>query len=106
MNPFVYQGSELPAAAGESFWDRVATVPGAIESRLPTLDKSLDAYFDRRFAAIIEEWELVTESDLNRLENRLTRVTGEISGLYAEKMALESRARDLDALIASLEGSK
>ncbi len=106
MNPFVYQGTELPAVSGESFWNRFAAIPETIESRLPTLDKSLDAYFDRRFAAIIEEWELVTESDLNRLENRLTRVTGEISNLIAEKTALESRVRSLDALITSLEGSR
>jgi len=75
---------------GGSFWDRFAEIPGPIESRVPTFDKSLDAYFDRRFSAIIEEWDLVTESDLVRLDRRLERITSEISGLYAERAASRS----------------
>ena len=105
MEPVVYPNQELPATGG-SFFDRFAGLPGTIESRLPTMDKSLDAYFDQHFAAIIEEWELVTDSDLHRLENRLTRVTDEISSLYAGRMALETRARDLDALLTSLEAKR
>ena len=30
-------------------------VAGKLERALPTFDKSLDAYFDRRFASIISE---------------------------------------------------
>lgn len=93
-------------AAGTSFWDQVSELPGTIESRLPTFDKSLDAYFDRHFAAIIEEWDLVTENDLRQLEARLSRVGDEISALYAEKAAREARVRRLDELITSLEGSR
>jgi hypothetical protein len=47
----------------------------------------------------------VTESDLHRLENRLTRVTDEISGLYEGKVTIEARAKQLNELIASLEKS-
>jgi hypothetical protein len=86
-----------------SFWEQFSKLPETIESKLPTLDKSLDAYFDRNFVSIIEEWELVTESDLNRLENRLAGVTNEISALYAEKMVLEKRAGSLDDQISSME---
>lgn len=92
-------------ATGDSFWDQFSHIPGAIESRVPTFDKSLDSYFDQRFAAIIEEWDLVTESDLERLESRLSRVTDDISGLYEGKMAIETRAKNLDGLISSLEKS-
>lgn len=92
-------------ATGASFWDQVSHIPGTIESRIPTLDKSLDVYFDQNFAAIIEEWDLVTDSDLHRLENRLAAVSSEISYLYAKKMTLESRANKLDDLITSLEKS-
>ncbi len=90
---------------GESFWDRYAHLPGAIQSRIPTFDSSLDAYFDRNFAAIIEEWDLVTETDLHRLETRLAKVSDEISSLYAEKMTIETRAKKLDDLITQLEKS-
>ena len=105
MNPFVHQTPEQELTGG-SFWDGLAEVPGTIESRIPTFDRSLDAYFDRHFAAIIEEWDLVTENDLAKLETRLERVSDEITGLYAGKMALESRVQALDALITSLERSK
>jgi|GEM_PF-227427 len=90
---------------GGSFWDQLSEIPGAIESRIPTFDKSLDAYFDANFAAIIEEWDLVTETDLHHLESRLSRVTDEISSLYAGKMAIETRVKELDDLIISMEKS-
>ena len=92
-------------ATGDSFWDQFATIPGTIESYVPTFDKSLDAYFDKHFAAIIEEWDLVTENDLEALANRLTRVTDEISSLYAGKAAIEARVQRLDETITSLERS-
>jgi hypothetical protein len=88
---------------GPSFWDRFATIPGAIESRLPTLDKSLDAYFDRHFVQIIEEWDLVTESELAKFEHRLSRITDDISELCAERTKTEARVKELTSLIASLE---
>ena len=104
MNPTVYHAPEQDLTSG-SFWDELAQVPGTIGSRLPSFDRSLDAYFDRHFAAIIEEWDLVTESDLHNLENRVDRLSSEISRLYEGKMALESRAQELDRLVTSLEGT-
>ena len=101
---YVNGNAELNGTDG-SFWDRFAEIPGAIEARVPTFDKSLDSYFDRRFSAIIEEWDLVTESDLMRLAQRLERVSDEISGLVAERGALEARAKNLDELVSSLEAS-
>jgi hypothetical protein len=98
QNPDQYRTSD-------SFWDTFAHMPGTLESRVPTLDTSLDAYFDQHFAAIIEEWDLVTESDLHRLEGRLARVSDEISSLYAGKMTIESRAKKLDDHISQLEKS-
>jgi hypothetical protein len=100
MYPVVNQNPAAPA-----FWDQFAELPAAIESRLPTMDKSLDAYFDTTFASVIEEWELLTDTDLHKLESRLERVTGEIGTLYAEKLMLEKRAGELDILITSLEKS-
>ncbi len=92
-------------ATGASFWDQFSHIQGTIESRIPTFDKSLDAYFDQNFAAIVEEWDLVTDSDLHKLEMRLATVSDEISSLYAGKMTIESRAEKLDDLISSLEKS-
>jgi hypothetical protein len=100
MYPVINQNNQ---GTGNSFWDQFAHLPGTIDARIPTLDKSLDAYFDQHFAAIIEEWDLLTASDLDRLEGRLTRVTDEISGLYAGKMTLDARVKDLEETIAQLE---
>ncbi|MFA4877851.1 MAG: hypothetical protein WC586_10580 [Methanoregula sp.] len=100
MYPVVNQNPSAPA-----FWDQFSELPGAIESKLPTMDKTLDAYFDTTFASVIEEWELLTETDLHKLESRLASVTNEISNLYAEKMVLEKRRNNLDELITTLEKS-
>jgi hypothetical protein len=102
MEPVIYQNPDEHGTK-ESFWDKFAHLPGEIESRVPTLDKSLDAYFDRHFVGIIEEWELLTEIDLEKFEHRLSRITDDISDLYAERVKTESRARELDGLIASME---
>ena len=102
MYPAISQNPEENVTGG-SFWDSFSRIQGTIESRVPTFDRSLDRYFDEHFAAIIEEWDLVTETDLVRLEIRLDHLTDEISSLYAKKTATESRARALDALITSLE---
>jgi len=104
MYPVINQNPEQNAT-GESFWDQFSRIPGTIESHVPTFDKSLDTYFDQHFAAIIEEWDLVTDSDLDRLERRLANVSDEITGLYAEKTAIEARAQRLDDLITSMERS-
>jgi tRNA(His) 5'-end guanylyltransferase len=104
MYPVINQNPERNAT-GDSFWDQFSSIPGTIESRIPTFDKSLDFYFDQNFAAIIEEWDLVTDSDLNKLEDRLAAVSDEISSLYAGKISLEGRAKKLDDLISSLEKS-
>jgi predicted nuclease of restriction endonuclease-like RecB superfamily len=104
MNPVIHQ-KPIQNETGASFWDQFSHLPGTIESRIPTFDKSLDAYFDQNFAAIIEEWDLVTDSDLHKLENRLESVSDEISSLYAGKMSIEGRAKKLDIMISSLEKS-
>src|SRR5208283_3389101 len=104
MYPVINQNPDRNLT-GDSLWDKFSHIPGTIESHVPTFDKSLDAYFDQHFAAIIEEWDLVTESDLEKLESRLTRVSDEISGLYAGRAAIEARVNQLDDLITSLERS-
>ena len=104
MFPVVNQNPDQNLT-GDSFWDQFSHLPGTIESRVPTLDRSLDAYFDEHFAAIIGEWDLVTGTDLQGLESRLTRVTDEISRLYAGRAVIEARAKKLDELITSLEKS-
>jgi hypothetical protein len=87
-----------------AYWQQITDLPLKVDERLPTFDKYLGSYFDRNFASIIEEWELLTESDLRRIETRLAAVTNEINILYGNRTVLEKRAEALDELITSMEG--
>jgi len=101
MNTVVNQTETAPG-----YWEKVSHIPAVFDSKLPSFDKSLDGYFDQNFASIIEEWDLLTDSDLHKLEYRLSQITTEISTLFAEKMVIEKRVGNLDILISSMEGSK
>jgi hypothetical protein len=99
--------SELAEGAIEekqSFWSNLPDVKGYMDEKLPTMDKSLDAYFDKNMEAIIEEWGLLVENDMLDLERRVNKVTGEINQLYNQKDAISDRVTKLDTLISRLEG--
>jgi hypothetical protein len=74
-----------------------------VEERIPSLDKSLDRYFDQYMDSIVEEWELLTEFDLNGMEARLKRITEEIGKLEAGHATLKERAHVLDDSLHALE---
>jgi len=101
MNTVVNQTETAPG-----YWSKVSNFSASVGSKVPTFDKSMDAYFDQNFASIIEEWDLLTDSDLHKLEYRLSQITNEISTLFAEKMVIEKRVGNLDILVSSMEGSK
>jgi uncharacterized protein with von Willebrand factor type A (vWA) domain len=88
----------------QSFWGNLPDIPGYLDQKLPTMDKSLDTYFDKNMEAIIEEWGLLVENDLLDLERRVNKVTADINQLYNNKEALSDRVRNLDTLISKLEG--
>ena len=88
----------------ESFWGNLPDVGGYVSERLPTMDKSLDTYFDKNMEAIIEEWGLLVEKDLLELERRVNRVTEQVNQLYNQKSVLSDRTAKLDTLISKLEG--
>lgn len=88
----------------QSFWSNLPDVSGYLDQKLPTMDKSLDTYFDKNMEAIIEEWGLLVENDMLELERRINKVTGEINKLYSQKDVLNERVTKLDTLISRLEG--
>jgi hypothetical protein len=69
------------------------------------MDKSLDRYFDAHMSAIISEWGLITQNQLDEFDRRLTMVSGEIANLEKGRSRIEKRAADLEAGIKALEGS-
>jgi hypothetical protein len=88
----------------ESFWGNLPDVGGYLNEKLPTMDKSLDTYFDKNMEAIIEEWGLLVENDLLELERKINKVTEQVNELYSQKNALNDRVTKLDAFISRLEG--
>jgi hypothetical protein len=88
----------------QSFWSNLPDVPGYMEQNLPTMDKSLDTYFDKNMEAIIEEWGLLVENDMLDLERRVNKVSAEINQLYDHKEVIRERVTKLDIVITNLEG--
>jgi len=88
----------------QSFWGNMPDVKGYMDQKLPTMDKSLDTYFDKNMEAIIEEWGLLVENDILDLERRVNKVTTEIDQLYDHKDVINERVQKLDAVISDLEG--
>ena len=90
-------------AKKSSFRDSLTAIPGSIESRLPTMDKGLDRYFDAHMSAIISEWGLITTHTLDDLDDRLDMVTTEIRNLERGRDEIEKRIAALEAGIHELE---
>ncbi len=96
--------AEGTAEEKQSFWGNLPDVPGYMDQKLPTMDKSLDTYFDKNMEALIEEWGLLVENDMLDLERRVNAVTAEINQLYDHKNIISERVTKLDAVITRLEG--
>jgi hypothetical protein len=97
--------SETGTAKKSSFSQGLSSFSSSVESRLPTMDKSLDQYFDSHMTAIISEWGLLTQNDLNEFDRRLNLVSSEIANLEKGRSRIMKRAADLDADLKELEGS-
>lgn len=87
------------------FKESLVAIPGTIEAKLPTMDKSLDRYFDANMSVIIDEWGLITQHHLDEFEQRLHSIGVEIRNLEKGRAKIEKRAADLDAALKALEGS-
>ena len=96
--------AETGTAKKSSFREGLSSFTSSIESRLPTMDKNLDRYFDAHMSAIISEWGLITMHTLDDLDDRLDMVTAEIRNLEKGRDEIEKRAAALDAGIHELEG--
>jgi hypothetical protein len=99
----MFETAPAETAKKTSFKESLAAIPGAIDAKLPSMDKSLDRYFDAHMSAIISEWRLITTHTLDDLDDRLDMVTTEIRNLERGKDEIEKRAAALDAGIRELE---
>jgi len=99
----MYENAPAETAKKSSFKESLMAVHGTIEAKLPTMDKSLDRYFDAHMSAIISEWRLITTHTLDDLDDRLDSVAAEIRDLERGRDGIEKRVAALDAGIRELE---
>jgi hypothetical protein len=99
----MFESAPAETAKKSSFKESLAAIPGKIDAKLPTMDKSLDRYFDAHMSAIISEWGLITTHTLDDLDDRLDMVTTEIRNLERGRDEIEKRAAALEAGIRELE---
>ncbi|PWR72427.1 hypothetical protein ACKUB1_02705 [Methanospirillum stamsii] len=77
-----------------------------ISERVPTFDRKLDSFFERNFETIIDEWGLVTETDIKGYEQKLDFLSYEVGRLFTEKDNLKKRADSIEKAISDLEARK
>jgi len=99
----MFESAPAETAKKSSFKESLMAIPGTIDAKLPTMDKSLDRYFDAHMSAIISEWGLITTHTLDDLDDRLDMVTTEIRNLERGRDEIEKRAAALEAGIRELE---
>ncbi|OPZ44893.1 MAG: hypothetical protein BWY93_00155 [Euryarchaeota archaeon ADurb.BinA087] len=99
----MYENAPAETAKKSSFKESLIAIPGTIDSKMPTMDKSLDRFFDAHMSAIISEWGLITMHTLDDLDDRLEMVTTEIRNLERGRDEIEKRAAALEAGIRELE---
>jgi hypothetical protein len=87
----------------KDYWHELSSMSETLYDSIPTLDKQLDTFFDRRAEVIIEEWGLVTDDDLRHLRIKLDYLSYEVGRLVVEKSNLEKRVSDLTQSIGELE---
>lgn len=88
------------------FFENISGFQTGISERVPTFDRTLDSFFDRNFESIIEEWGLITETDIKEYERKLDYLSYEVGRLYTEKDALKNRAASIEKAISDLEAKK
>ncbi|MDX8551454.1 hypothetical protein KHC33_05270 [Methanospirillum sp. J.3.6.1-F.2.7.3] len=90
----------------KKFFENIPHFDTPVTSKVPTFDRTLDSYFDRNFETIIEEWGLVTESDLSEYARKLDYLSYEVGRLHTEKDLLKKRADSIEKAISNLEARK
>lgn len=97
---------ETTSGKTKEFFGNIASNETFSSDRIPTLDKTLDSYFDRNSEAIIEEWGLLTDADIHEYQRKLDYLSYEVGRIVTEKDLLKNRAESIEKAIAELEGKK
>ena len=75
----------------------------SLEDKSPSFERTLNSYFDRNSEAVIEEWGLLTDSDLAQYQRKLEYLSYEVERLYTEKESMKNRVSGIEKAIKDLE---
>jgi hypothetical protein len=70
------------------------------------MDRYMDAYVDRRMAAIVEEWDLATKPDLGDFTRRIAAIEEEIPRQKAFDKSAAEKLSELERRAAVLKGRR
>ena len=85
------------------YWHELCEMSESFVDSIPNFDKRLDSFFKQNAEAIIDEWELVTDDDLQHLRKKLDYLSYEVGRLVVEKGNFENRVLTLRSAIEDLE---
>lgn len=85
------------------YWHELSEMSESFVDSIPIFDKHLDSFFKRNAEAIIDEWELLTDDDLQHLRKNLNYLSYEVGRLVVEKGNLEKRVHTIRSAIEDLE---
>jgi len=97
---------ETTSGKTKEFFGNISSNPVFSGESIPTFDRSLESYFSRNSEAIMEEWGLLTDADMNEYQRKLEFLSYEVGRLVTEKDLLKNRADNIEKAIAELEGRK
>ena len=73
---------------------------------VPTFDRTIDSYFENNLELIMEEWGLVTGTDLDLISRKIDYLSYEVGRLVAERSSIEQRIKGLSDAVSDLEDKK
>jgi len=84
-------------------FENVSGFKTSLGDKSPSLERTLDSYFDRNSEAVIEEWGLLTDSDIAVYQRKLEFLSYEVERLYIEKESMKNRISGIEKAIKELE---
>lgn len=85
------------------YWHELSEMSESFVDSIPNFDKRLDSFFYWNAEAIIDEWELLTDDDLQHLGKKLDYLLYEVDRLVVERSNFERRVHTIRSAIEDME---
>ncbi len=71
--------------------------------KVPSLNRTIEEYFEANMSGIIDEWDLIVDNDLKNFEMRVMNVEKELTNFDDFKQHTEKRVKMMERELAKLE---